>query len=102
MEERIDERQFRELMVESDDLQSDAMKGMHSGLNSYVDAALESRYERRRELGIGGAILGAGALGAAALAFAGPAFGGEFQGHDGPADGREHRGARDRAPTRRR
>jgi hypothetical protein len=74
VEERIDERQFRGLMVESDDLQSDAMKGMHSGLNSYVDAALESRHERRRELGIGGALLGAGALGAAALAFAGPAF----------------------------
>jgi hypothetical protein len=74
VEERIDERQFRELMVESDDLQSDAMKATHSGLNSYVDAALEARNDRRRELGIGGAILGAGALGAAALAFAGPAF----------------------------
>jgi hypothetical protein len=72
--QRIDERRFRELMVESDDLQSDAMKSARTGLNSYVDAALESRHERRRELGIGGAILGAGALSAAALAFAGPAF----------------------------
>ncbi len=74
MEERIDERRFRELMVESDDLQSDAMRSSREGLNSYVDAARESRYEHRRELGIGGAIVGAGALGAAALAFAGPAF----------------------------
>ncbi|MGH8860638.1 MAG: ferritin-like domain-containing protein [Jatrophihabitantaceae bacterium] len=73
MDGKIDERRFRELLVESDDLQSDAMKTAHTGLNSYVDAAAESRYERRRELGIGGAILGAGALGAAALAFAGPA-----------------------------
>ena len=74
MEERIDERRFRELMVESDDLQSDAMKGAHSGLNAYVEAAEEARFERRREFGIGGAVLGAGALGAAALALASPAF----------------------------
>ena len=74
MEERIDERRFRELMVESDDLQSDAMKSARSGLNSYVEVALDARHDRRRELGIGGAILGAGALSAAALALAGPAF----------------------------
>ena len=74
MEPKIDDGRFRELMTESDDMQSDAMKGAREGLNSYVDAALESRYQHRRELGIGGAIIGAGALGAAALAFAGPAF----------------------------
>lgn len=74
MEERIDERQFHELLTESDDLQSDAMRSARTGLNTYVGAALESRHERRRELGIGGALLGAGALSAAALALAGPAF----------------------------
>jgi hypothetical protein len=72
--ERIDEGRLRELMVESDDLQSDAMKSSREGLNSYVDAALDARESRRREFGIGGAVLGAGALGAAALALASPAF----------------------------
>lgn len=72
-EHRIDEGRFRELMVESDDLQSDAMKSARSGLNSYVDAALEARHSRRRQLGIGGALVGAGVLGAGAL-FASPAF----------------------------
>jgi hypothetical protein len=69
VDERIDDRRFRELMVESADLQSDAMRSARTDLNAYVDAALESR----RQLGIGGALLGAGALGAAAFAFAGPA-----------------------------
>jgi hypothetical protein len=72
--EPIDDNRFRELMVESDDLQSDAMKSARTGLNSYVEAALDARHSRRRELGIGGAIIGAGVLGASALAFASPAF----------------------------
>ena len=74
MEPKIDDGRFRELMTESDDLQSDAMKGAREGLNSYVEAALDARHERRRQLGIGGAIIGAGALSAAALAAATPAF----------------------------
>ena len=73
MERNIDERRFRELMVESDDLQSDAMRGARTDLNAYVDAAKEARFESRRDLKIGGLLLGAGAVGAAALAFAGPA-----------------------------
>jgi hypothetical protein len=40
----IDERRFRELMVESDDLQSDAMRGARTDLNAYVGAAKESRF----------------------------------------------------------
>ncbi|MDP9116135.1 MAG: ferritin-like domain-containing protein [Actinomycetota bacterium] len=55
-------------------MQSDAMRGARSDLNSYVEAAQEARFESRRDLRIGaGALLGAGALGAAALAFASPA-----------------------------
>lgn len=73
MEAKIDEGRFRELMTESQDLQSDAMRGARNDLNAYVDAARESRFERRRELGVGGALLGAGALGAVAFALAGPA-----------------------------
>jgi len=60
-------------MVESNDLQSDAMRGARSDLNSYVDAAKEARFESRRDLKVGGVLLGAGALGAAAMAFAGSA-----------------------------
>ena len=73
MDGKIDERQFAELMVNSQDLQSDAMKTARTDLNAYADAALEARYEARRDLRIGGALLGAGALGAAAFAFAAPA-----------------------------
>jgi hypothetical protein len=69
----IDDRRFHELMVESNDLQSDAMKSARTDLNAYVDAAKEARFESRRDLKIGGMLLGAGAVGAAALAFAGPA-----------------------------
>lgn len=69
----IDERRFRELMVESNDLQSDAMHSARTDLNQYVDAAKEARFESRRDLKVGGMLLGAGAVGAAALAFASPA-----------------------------
>ena len=74
MDKNLDERQFRDLLVESDDLQSDAMRGARRDLNAYVEAAQEARYASRRDLRVGGAILGAGALGAAALAFASPAM----------------------------
>ncbi len=73
MDEKLDERRFRELIVESDDLQSDAMKGARRDLNAYVGAAQQARYESRHDLRVGGALLGAGVLGAAALALASPA-----------------------------
>jgi hypothetical protein len=73
VDRNIDERRFRELLTESDDLQSDAMRSTRTDLNAYVDAAKEARFESRRDLKIGGTVLGAGALGVAALAFAGSA-----------------------------
>ncbi|MEO8887852.1 MAG: ferritin-like domain-containing protein [Jatrophihabitantaceae bacterium] len=74
MDGNLDEPRFRELLVESGDLQSDAMAGARHDLNAYVEAAQESRFENRRDLRVGGAVLGAGALGIAALALASPAF----------------------------
>lgn len=74
MDKKPDERRFRDLLVESDDLQSDAMRGARRDLNAYVEAAQEARHESRRDLCVGGAILGAGALSSAALAFASPAM----------------------------
>jgi hypothetical protein len=73
VDRNIDDRRFRELLVESDDLQSDAMRSTRTDLNAYVDAAKQARFESRRDLKVGGMVLGAGALGVAALAFAGPA-----------------------------
>jgi rubrerythrin len=73
VDDKLDERRMRELLVESDDLQSDAMATARRDLNAYVGAAHESRYESRKDLRVGGAILGAGALGLAALALASPA-----------------------------
>jgi Ferritin-like domain len=49
VEHKIDEGKFEELMVESADLQSDAMKLAHRDLNDYVDAALETRYQTRHD-----------------------------------------------------
>jgi hypothetical protein len=67
----VDESRFRELMVESSDLQVDAMRSARTDLNAYVEAAKESRYESRNDFKIGGAaLLGVGALGVAALGFA--------------------------------
>ncbi len=74
MDHTIDERRFRELLTESDDLQADAMRTARQDLNAYVAAARESAFESRRDLRVGGAILAAGALGAAALALASPAY----------------------------
>lgn len=85
MSDRLDEKRFGELLVESDDLQSDAMRMARHDLNDYVEAAQEARHEARheardearntgRDLRVGGALLGASALGAAGLAFAGSAF----------------------------
>ena len=66
-------------MAESDDLQSDAMRDARRDLNAYVDAAREARFENRRDVRVGAAVLGAGAIGAAALAFASPAWGASAQ-----------------------
>ena len=75
MHHEFDEGRFHDLNVESQDLQSDAMKGARRDLDNYVGAALENRYENRAERsrprpGLGAAALGAGALGVAGLAFA--------------------------------
>jgi ferritin-like protein len=40
---KIDEGRFRELLEQSDDLQSDAMRTARVGLNDYVEAAQEAR-----------------------------------------------------------
>jgi hypothetical protein len=79
VDDKLDERQFRELLVESDDLQSDAMRTARAELNCYVDAAREARYQSRHDLRpgaglLGAGLLGAGAIGAAALAFASPSY----------------------------
>ncbi|MGH3782238.1 MAG: ferritin-like domain-containing protein [Pseudonocardiaceae bacterium] len=42
MQNKIDEGRFRELLEESDDLQSDAMRIARTGLNDYVEAAREA------------------------------------------------------------
>ena len=79
MQEKFDERRFRELIVESEDLQSDAMKGAKTGLDDYVEAVKEARFERGEDrrpspFGRAGAMaLGAGVVGAGVLAFAGSA-----------------------------
>jgi hypothetical protein len=85
VEHKIDERQLHELMEESDDLQSDAMKGASRDLNDYVEAAQEARFEARNDAnndlrekaGIPkSALVAAGAVGAglAAWGLASPAF----------------------------
>jgi hypothetical protein len=48
MNGRIDDGRLRELLVESDDLQSDAMAGARRDLNAYVEAAQESRLDKGR------------------------------------------------------
>lgn len=73
MDDRLDEPRFRELLVESDDLQSDAMKVAHRDLSSYVDAALESTTgspRARRDVRLGTVAAAAGVLGVTALAMA--------------------------------
>ncbi|WP_211239273.1 ferritin-like domain-containing protein [Actinokineospora inagensis] len=70
----IDERGLRELMVESDDLQSDAMRTARRDLDDYVEAVLDTRAERTGSRDPGGmwpgwgkAGLVAGLTGAGAL-----------------------------------
>jgi hypothetical protein len=77
VENRIDERRFGELLEESDDLQSDAMKTARRDLDGYVEAAQEARFESRRDRGHvrpAAVAAGVGALGVAALATAGSAW----------------------------
>ncbi|MGH3688270.1 MAG: ferritin-like domain-containing protein [Pseudonocardiaceae bacterium] len=68
MQNQIDEGRFRELLEESDDLQSDAMRTARTGLNDYVEAAQEAR------LGWGSLAAAAGVAGAATLLTGGPAW----------------------------
>ncbi|PZS17030.1 MAG: rubrerythrin family protein [Pseudonocardiales bacterium] len=44
MSRKVDERRFRDLLAESDDLQSDALRGARRDLNAFVDAAQEARH----------------------------------------------------------
>lgn len=85
MEDKIDEGRFRQLLVESDDLQSDAMTTARNDLDAYVDAAHEARYESRHELredarrsllAPAAVAVGVGALG---MAFATSAFAADSQ-----------------------
>lgn len=71
MHHHIDERRFKELLVESDDLQSDAMKVARRDLNSYVEAAKDAASGSRDPGGMwpgwGKVAVGAGVAGAATL-----------------------------------
>lgn len=69
-EKSIDDRAFRELLVESQDLHSDAMRTTTADLGDYVEAAQESRLSR----GLSPVVLGAGLVGAGILATAGSAY----------------------------
>ncbi|PPK67083.1 ferritin-like domain-containing protein [Actinokineospora auranticolor] len=76
----IDERGLRELMVESDDLQSDAMRTAERDLDDYVEAVLETHSGRTGSRDPGGMWPGwgktglvAGLAGAGTLLAAGPA-----------------------------
>ena len=51
MRNRVDEGGFRELLEESDDLQSDAMRTARRGLGEYVEAAREARVAAGRSGG---------------------------------------------------
>ena len=73
MQDKIDEGRFRELLVESDDLQSDAMRTARDGLSDYVEAAQEARLERDRSGWTSAAVV-AGAVGAATLISSAPAW----------------------------
>jgi hypothetical protein len=70
----LDDRRFGELLEESDDLQSDAMRSTRRGLDDYVDAAKEAEYERQRDRRYLAPALAAGALGVAAFGLSSKAF----------------------------
>ena len=74
MQNRIDEGRFRELLEESDDLQSDAMRTARAGLNDYVEAAREARVSASRDGSRWGSVAAAGVAGAATLLANGAAW----------------------------
>ncbi|MGH3765744.1 MAG: ferritin-like domain-containing protein [Pseudonocardiaceae bacterium] len=75
MRNEIDEGRFRELLEESDDLQSDAMRAARTGLNDYVEAAREARLTTRRDSARWGPLAAAaGVAGAATLLASGTAW----------------------------
>lgn len=79
MDHRLDEHRFRELLEESDDLQSDAMKVARRDLSSYVEAAEDARSGSRDPGGVWpgwskAAAMGVGVAGAATLLASSPAF----------------------------
>lgn len=75
MQNNIDEVRFRELLEESDDLQSDAMRSARAGLKNYVEAAREARVSTGGEGSrCGSAAAAAGVAGAATLLAGGTAW----------------------------
>lgn len=75
MQNKIDEGRFRELLDESDDLQSDAMRNARAGLNDYVEAARALRRSAGREGSRWGTLpAAAGVAGAATLLASGTAW----------------------------
>lgn len=73
MQNKIDERRFRELLDESDDLQSDAMRTAREGLDDYVEAAREACVSAGRDASRWGTAAAAAGVagGAAALGLLG-------------------------------
>ncbi|MGH3827475.1 MAG: ferritin-like domain-containing protein [Pseudonocardiaceae bacterium] len=75
MQNKIDEGRFRELLEESDDLQSDAMRVARTGLGDYVEAAREARASAGRQGARWGTVAAAaGVAGAATLLASGTAW----------------------------
>jgi hypothetical protein len=83
MDQSIDEGHLRELMVQSQDLHSDAMKHGRVALDDYVDAAIDAQTNTaaeqvsvagRSRRGLLGTVLGAGAAGVALFGGARAAF----------------------------
>lgn len=73
MQNKIDEGRFRELLEESDDLQSDAMRSARTGLDDYVEAAREARLAARRDSSRWGPVAAAAGMAGAATLLASPA-----------------------------
>ncbi|MGH3604170.1 MAG: ferritin-like domain-containing protein [Pseudonocardiaceae bacterium] len=75
MQNKIDEGRFRELLEESDDLQSDAMRTARTGLNDYVEAAREACVSAGRDASRWGTVAAsAGVAGGAMLLTGGTAW----------------------------
>ncbi|MGH3524673.1 MAG: ferritin-like domain-containing protein, partial [Mycobacterium sp.] len=75
VQNKIDEGRFRELLEESDDLQSDAMRTARTGLNDYVEAAREACVSAGRDASRWGTVAAsAGVAGGAMLLTGGTAW----------------------------